>query len=68
MEAEWGRRLEELEEQSAREISSLNNERNALKVRLEESRKEVQQWQQRYSGVISENDRQGWTELIYHFL
>ena len=67
MEAEWSRKFEDLEEQSTREISSLTNERNGLKARLEESRKEVQQWQQRYSGLISENDRQGLIEFTKTF-
>ena len=67
MEAEWSRKFEDLEEQSTREISSLNNERNGLKARLEDSRKEVQQWQQRYSGLISENDRQGLIEFTKTF-
>ena len=68
MEAEWSRKFEDLEEQSTREISSLNNERNGLKARLEDSRKEVQQWQQRYSGLISENDRQGLIEFTKNIL
>jgi hypothetical protein len=68
LEAEWSRKFEDLEEQSTREISSLNNERNGLKARLEDSRKEVQQWQQRYSGLISENDRQGLIEFTKNIL